>query len=147
MAGRSDQIAILNGSDRDREKKDRSTDRNPAPSISFFKIFICFIAFFKSYYISRIVELKKSRIIKKVENLKHRVKVAIFKRYRTVLRTVPFCTVPWHERMNRVKKGQIQKSQKRLFQKIYMKIWSLSFYLIFFKKSTLRSIISQRIQF
>jgi len=40
MAGRSDQIAILIGSDRDREKKDRSTDRDPARSISFFNIYM-----------------------------------------------------------------------------------------------------------
>jgi len=46
-AGRSDQIAILIGSDRDREKK----NRDPARSISFFKIFVCFIAFFEFYYI------------------------------------------------------------------------------------------------
>jgi len=51
MAGRSDQIAILIGSDRDREKKDRSTDRDPARSISFFKIFMCFIAFFINFII------------------------------------------------------------------------------------------------
>jgi len=36
MAGRSDFDQI--GSDMDREKKDRSTDRDPARSISFFKI-------------------------------------------------------------------------------------------------------------
>ena len=41
MAGRSDQTD--RDFDRDREKKDRSTDRNPARSISFFKIFICFM--------------------------------------------------------------------------------------------------------
>jgi hypothetical protein len=37
MAGRSDQIAIPIGSSRDREKKDRSNDRDPARSILFFE--------------------------------------------------------------------------------------------------------------
>jgi hypothetical protein len=51
IAGRSDQIATLIGSDMDREEKDRSTDRDAARSISFSKIFICFIPYFKCYYI------------------------------------------------------------------------------------------------
>jgi hypothetical protein len=52
MAGRFDQIAIPVGSDRDREKKDRSNDRDPARSILFFlNISICFLAYTKFNYI------------------------------------------------------------------------------------------------
>ena len=45
MAGRSDRDRDLIGSDRDREKKDRSNDRDQARSILFFlNISICFLA-------------------------------------------------------------------------------------------------------
>ena len=51
MAGRSDQIAVPIGSDRDREKKDRSKiDRMiaiPLDQSYFLKIFKCFLAYTK----------------------------------------------------------------------------------------------------
>ncbi len=54
MAGRSDQIAIPIGSDKDREKKDRSKiDRMiaiPLDQSYFFKIFKCFLAYTKFNY-------------------------------------------------------------------------------------------------
>ncbi len=53
MAGWSDQIAIPIGSDRDREKKDRSKiDRMIAIPLdqSYFKIFKCFLAYTKFNY-------------------------------------------------------------------------------------------------